>query len=118
VMGWKDENMYGVVSFLFAGTFLVTRVGGYTWGLWDLWVNGRDVWMTVATADTNNSWGAYYVVAAIHVGYGLNLFWGWKVVKALQRAVVQSSSSSSSSSSKGGDAVDNTETTTREKKSK
>jgi len=98
VRGWKDDGMYVLVSSLFAGTFLLTRVGGYTWGLWDLWVSGRDVWMTNTTS------GAFYVVAAIHVGYAMNLFWGWKVVKALERAL----------RSRGGEV--GTETATKMKK--
>jgi len=80
VAGRKDEPMYFFNSYMFASTFLLTRVVGYTWGLWDVWWNGSEIWMKLPA-------GAYIVMASVHAGYGLNLFWGVKVLKALMRAL-------------------------------
>jgi len=80
VTNQKGSPWYTFFSAMFAVTFLVTRVMGYTWGLWDMWWQGSHFWI-------HSPVGAYYVVAAIHLGYALNLFWGVKVVTALVKVV-------------------------------
>ena len=67
------------MSLAFALTFLVTRVGGYTWGVYDLW-RSYDLWKAAKP-------GLYAVVAGCHAGLALNLFWSKSVVGALVKAV-------------------------------
>ena len=75
----KSSPLYSASSIAFAGTFLVTRVLGYTLGIYDLWMNYA-LWR-------NERWGLYCVVAGCHAGLVLNLFWSRTVVKNGIRAM-------------------------------
>jgi len=77
--GQRAGKAYNTYSLLFALTFLFTRVGGYGLGLVDLWLS-RELWRPA-------HWGLHVVIGLLHVGYGLNLLWASKVVRAAQRAV-------------------------------
>jgi hypothetical protein len=77
--GQRAGRAYDTYSLLFALTFLLTRVGGYGWGLVDVW-RSRELWSPAHG-------GLYVVIALLHVGYGLNLRWASKVVGAAQRAM-------------------------------
>ena len=48
-------------------------------GVLDLWCN-QHLWVPANT-------GLYAVIAGVHAGLGLNLFWAVSVVKALGRAI-------------------------------
>mmetsp|Transcript_25674 Transcript_25674/g.29240 ORF Transcript_25674/g.29240 Transcript_25674/m.29240 type:complete len:82 (+) Transcript_25674:116-361(+) len=61
-------------------TFLGTRFFGYGVGLLDLW-QSYHYW-------NHSTIGLKYgVVTGLHVGYVLNLFWSYKVLMALVRAL-------------------------------
>jgi len=77
--GTRSGKAYDTYSLLFALTFLLTRVGGYGWGLYDLW-RAYVQWQPA-------HWGLYVVIALLHVGYALNLLWASKVVGAARRAM-------------------------------
>ena len=70
----------GAQRLLFALTFLATRVGGYAWGIYDIW-RCYPLWKSARR-------GLYAVVAGCHAGLFLNLFWSRSVVAALTRAVM------------------------------
>jgi len=71
---------YHPVSLVFAMTFLGTRFFGYGVGLLDLW-QSYHYW-------NHSTIGLKYgVVTGLHVGYVLNLFWSYKVLMALVRAL-------------------------------
>lgn len=78
--GKKNSKWYKVFSICFALTFLFTRVFLYTFGLIDLW-QARNIWLKFPM-------GIYLVVAGLHLGFALNLFWAKKVLGALRRAML------------------------------
>ena len=80
VSGKKTSIWYTRSSILFAFTFLLTRVFGYTLGLLDLWCHS-DIWLS------NGPWGLHIVVLGLHAGWILNLFWGIKVISAMTRMI-------------------------------
>lgn len=75
----KDSQGYVLSSVMFAISFLMTRVAGYSWGFYDLWRH-LDLWIDLPI-------GLKVVVFGLHLGFALNLFWGVKVWKALVRLV-------------------------------
>ena len=79
VLGRKSGAAYTAMSLAFALTFLLTRVVGYSLGLYDLWMNYA-LWQ-------NAKVGLKVVVAGCHMGLALNLFWSRAVVGALVKAV-------------------------------
>jgi len=83
----KNSMGYFTSSILFAVTFLITRVLGYTIGLIDLWA-AYPIWSTLTSLDDFNQVGFYLVIVALHMGYALNLFWSVKVVKALRKVLL------------------------------
>jgi hypothetical protein len=52
---------------------------GYSWGVADLWAC-RALWAPARR-------GLYAVIAGVHAGLALNLFWGVTVAKNLAKAV-------------------------------
>ena len=78
VADMKSGKAYLLASWAFALTFLVTRVGGYAWGIFDIW-RSYHLWKVAKP-------GLYAVVAGCHAGFALNLFWSQAVIGALLRA--------------------------------
>lgn len=75
----KESPWYFRSSLAFAATFLFARVLCYSLGLLDLWCS-REVWLAGPT-------GLHAVVVGLHAGWLLNLFWGFKIVDGLMKAV-------------------------------
>mmetsp|Transcript_20913 Transcript_20913/g.47922 ORF Transcript_20913/g.47922 Transcript_20913/m.47922 type:complete len:1441 (-) Transcript_20913:534-4856(-) len=75
----KDTKAYKLTSFAFAITFLATRTIGYALGLIDLW-RLRALWLPAKV-------GLYYVIAGVHAGFALNLFWSTTVASNLLKAL-------------------------------
>ncbi len=73
----KSDPWYTIWSMIFAATFLFSRVFCYGLGLIDLWL-ARGEWKKLPL-------GFHLVVAGVHLGYVLNLFWARKVVLALKK---------------------------------
>ena len=73
----KKGRGYFLSSFLFAITFLVTRVCGYGLGMLDV---------LLCYNEWKENRGLHLVAVGLGMGYALNLFWSVKVVHALQRA--------------------------------
>ena len=71
---------YYIVSILFGITFVITRVVGYGWGLYDVWYTGYQYWSPVSGLK-------YGVVVGLHLGYILNLLWSTKVITILMRSI-------------------------------
>ena len=73
----KDSKWYTIWSLLFAATFLFSRVLCYGFGLIDIWYH-RSYWLPLP-------YGLYSVIAGVHLGYVLNLFWAVKVISAAKK---------------------------------
>ena len=86
--GNKTGALYSWVCIGFALTFLSTRTLGYGLGLIDVWLN-QESWGSVT--------GLWWVVAGLHLGYLLNLFWSFKVGSALVRIITTSGNKETSS---------------------
>ena len=70
---------YRINNVIFAVTFLGSRVIGYSFGIAHLWAN-FGLWRYEKT-------GLFAVVACIHLGFLLNLYWANGVVKAMLKAI-------------------------------
>lgn len=73
----KDSKWYTIWSLLFAATFIFSRVLCYGFGLIDIWYH-RSYWLPLP-------YGLYSVIAGVHLGYVLNLFWAVKVISAAKK---------------------------------
>ncbi|KAG7354271.1 TLC domain containing protein [Nitzschia inconspicua] len=76
IAGQKSSNGYLYTSLAFAGTFLATRVVGYSLGLWDV-LRSYQQWRSIR--------GLHAVTLGLMMGYLLNLFWAVKIVHAVRR---------------------------------